>query len=108
MADKGKRSNKTHIIPWRAIREFLESHPEDPSALGSFSEWYDMVENSPFANFNEVKSVFPTASLVDDLIVFNIGGNKYRLTTWIIYKSRKIYIRRIMTHAEYNKGGWRE
>ena len=90
------------------IREFLENHPEDPSALDSFSRWYDRVENTPFANFNALKTSFAAASLVGDLVVFNVGGNKYRLAVRIIYEKRRIYIRRVMTHAEYDKGGWQE
>lgn len=108
MAKARKPPNQNRIISWRKIREFIEAHPEDPSALDAFSKWYDLARHVPFANFNEVKRVFPTASLVGELVVFNIGGNKYRLAVRPIYEKRRLYIRRVMTHAEYDRGGWQE
>jgi mRNA interferase HigB len=108
MAKPRKSSQKNRIISWRKIREFIEDHPEDPSAPDSFSKWYDLVRNVPFASFNEVKRVFPTASPVGDLVVFNVGGNKYRLAARIIYAKRRVYVCRVMTHREYDRGGWQE
>jgi mRNA interferase HigB len=35
--------------------------------------------------------------------VFNIGGNKYRLVVWILYRRRVVYIRFIGTHAQYDR-----
>ena len=106
MAKAKKTPRKNQIISWRKIREFIEAHPEDPSALDSFSKWYDLVRNIPFANFHEVKRIFPTASAVGELVVFNVGGNKYRLVVRILYEKRRVYLRRVMTHGEYDKGGW--
>lgn len=40
--------------------------------------------------------------------VFNIGGNKYRLVVKIIYEYRRIYIKRVMTHPEYDRGNWKD
>ncbi len=42
-----------------------------------------------------------------DLIVFNIGGNKYRLIASIHFNRGKVYIRRVLTHSEYDKGDWK-
>jgi mRNA interferase HigB len=41
------------------------------------------------------------------LIVFNISGNKYRLITSIHFNRRKVYVRSVLTHAEYNRGAWK-
>jgi len=40
--------------------------------------------------------------------VFNIAGNKYRLIVAIHYNRKKIYIRHVLTHAEYSRGHWRK
>jgi mRNA interferase HigB len=45
---------------------------------------------------------------VGDLVVFNVGGNKYRLAVRIIYANRRVYVRRVMTHREYDRGGRQE
>jgi mRNA interferase HigB len=39
--------------------------------------------------------------------VFNIGGNKYRLIVFIDYTYQKVFIRHVLTHAEYDKDDWK-
>jgi mRNA interferase HigB len=41
-------------------------------------------------------------------VIFNIGGNKYRLITAIHYNTRKVFVLRFLTHAEYDSRGWKE
>jgi len=36
-------------------------------------------------------------------VIFDIGGNKYRLVTAIHYRGKRVYIRFIGTHAEYDR-----
>ena len=50
----------------------------------------------------------PSADKVGQWIVFNIGGNKYRLIAVIHFNRGKVYIRHILTHQEYDKGGWKQ
>lgn len=40
--------------------------------------------------------------------VFNICGNKFRLIVKIEYKHQKVFIKHVLTHAEYNKGEWKK
>jgi len=48
------------------------------------------------------------ADAVGEFTVFNIGGNKYRLATYINYRTGKVYIRHVMTHEEYSKEDWKK
>ena len=48
------------------------------------------------------------ADAVGDFTIFNIGGNKYRLATYINYRTGKVYVRHVMTHAEYSEKDWRQ
>ena len=108
MAKARSAPRRNRIISWRAIREFIDAHPEDPSAEEAFAKWYDLVRNNRFANFNDVRRSFPSADLVGDLIVFNIRGNRYRLVARFLYEKGRVYIRRVLTHAEYDRIDWRE
>jgi mRNA interferase HigB len=108
MAKRRSVPTKNRIISWRAIREFLEAHPEDPSAPDAFAKWYDLVHNNRFASFNEVRRTFPSADLVGDLVVFNVRGNRYRLVARFVYAKGRVYIRQVLTHAEYDRGDWQE
>ncbi|MFK8183029.1 MAG: type II toxin-antitoxin system HigB family toxin [Phormidesmis sp.] len=42
------------------------------------------------------------------MVVFNVGGNKFRLIAAIHYNRRKGYIRAVLTHSEYDEQKWRE
>ena len=54
-----------------------------------------------------MKASFATASIVGDCIVFNIGGNKYRLITRIRYVTQKVFVLKVMTHSEYDLDKWK-
>jgi len=108
MAKRRSATSKNRIISWRAIREFIEAHPEDQSAPDAFAKWYDLVRNNRFANFSELRRIFPSADLVGDLVVFNVRGNRYRLVARVVYVKGRVYVRRVLTHVEYDRGDWKE
>jgi mRNA interferase HigB len=41
--------------------------------------------------------------LANDHVVFNIGGNKYRLVVTVHYRGKRVFIRFIGSHAEYDR-----
>ena len=94
-----------HIITRKRILEFAKKHPDCTTALES---WYRIVKRTDFNSLNELRQTFPSADIVGNLTVFNIGGNKARLVTAIHYNTHRIYIRHILTHKEYDRGSWRE
>ncbi|NET57964.1 MAG: type II toxin-antitoxin system HigB family toxin [Symploca sp. SIO2E6] len=93
-----------HIISRKALRQFWENYPDSEAAL---IRWFSLINSARFQTFDELRSVFPSADLVGNLIVFNIGGNKYRLITSIHFNRQKVYIRYILTHSEYDKEQWK-
>lgn len=66
------------------------------------------MRDTEFKNLAELRSAFNSADNVGDLIVFNIGGNKYRLVASIHFNQGKVYVRHILTHAEYDRGRWKQ
>jgi mRNA interferase HigB len=93
-----------HIISRKILRQFWQKYPDSETAL---IRWFKLMNLAKFQNFEELRAVLPSADLVDDLIVFNIGGNKYRLIASIHFNRQKIYIRHILTHSEYDKNQWK-
>jgi mRNA interferase HigB len=61
-----------------------------------------------FVGFDELRKVFPSADRVGELYVFNIGGNKYRLIAALHFNRHKAYVRQVLTHAEYDRGRWKQ
>ena len=94
-----------HIITRKRLNEFAARHPETRNAL---QHWYREMNRRNFSSFAEVRTVFPAADQVGKLTVFNIGGNKARLVAAIHYNRRRVYIRAVLTHAEYEAGTWKE
>ena len=64
------------------------------------------MQRTEFRSFAELRATFPSADMIDDLIVFNIGGNKYRLIAAIHFNRGRVYIRHVLTHQEYDRNRW--
>jgi mRNA interferase HigB len=94
-----------HIITRKRLNVFAGKYPETASAL---ARWYKEMKNSDFGNFSEIRNSFADADQVGKFTVFNIGGNKVRLIAAIHYNRKKIYIRAVLTHAEYDLDKWKE
>jgi mRNA interferase HigB len=96
---------RIHIITRKRLNEFVTQHPNAASAL---AHWYTQMKHGALQSFAEVRATFPSADQVGQLTVFNIGGNTARLIAAIHYDRQRISIRAILTHAEYDKGDWKE
>ena len=92
------------IITARRLKEFYGKYP---NAKTSLTGWNKAAKSAKWQSFADVRSSFSSASQVDNFIVFNISGNKYRLITYINYKTQKVFVRHILTHAEYDKNKWK-
>ena len=94
-----------HVITRKRLNEFAEKYPETKSAL---AHWYGLAKRNNFSNLAELKTIFAAADQVGKFTVFNIGGNKVRLIAAIHYNRNRIYVRAVLTHAEYDEGKWKE
>ena len=93
-----------HIISYRRLREFNKKYGD---SLVPLDTWYKIASKANWKNLIDVQSVFPQAEAVGNFTVFNIKGNKYRLIVSIDYERKLIYIKYILTHAEYDKNRWK-
>ena len=94
-----------HIISYRRLREFSKKHGDSLAALDN---WYKIANKAKWNNLVVVQKVFPQAEAVGNFTVFNIKGNKYRLIVSIDYEKQLIYIKYVLTHAEYDKDRWKD
>ena len=92
------------VISKTAITEFTKTHND---ALESLLHWHSVTKRAAWRHLVDVRAAFPHAAAVDLFTVFNIGGNKYRLVSVIKYRWQIVYIRHILTHAEYDEGKWK-
>jgi mRNA interferase HigB len=92
------------IISKTAINQFSTTRPD---ALAPLLHWYVVATRARRRAIADVRLDFPHANAVGIFTVFNIAGNKYRLIATIKYRWQIVYIRHILTHAEYDKERWK-
>ena len=93
-----------NVISYRRIREFIETHPD---AGVSLNAWYMAARGSRWQNLADVQRRYLHADLVGRYTVFNVSNNKYRLITWIVYRSQTVFVVGVYTHGEYDRGKWK-
>jgi mRNA interferase HigB len=94
-----------HVISRKKLKEAAEKH----SNLGKpLDMWYRIAKKAHWKNLMEVRQSFPSADAVNKFTVFNIKGNAYRLIAEINYQTGRIFLRHVLTHAEYTEGGWKK
>jgi mRNA interferase HigB len=110
------------IISPKLLREFSKKHARAESSL---KDWIRKAERASWKHFSDVRLTFSTADQVTlpsaklpsrkdgskqkkALVIFNVGGNDYRVIVSIHYKAGIVYTRFALTHAEYDKGEWKK
>jgi len=89
-----------HVLSKRTLRLFWDSHPKARAAL---SVWYDTVTKADWSCWAELRQSFSSADAIgDSRVIFNVGGNKYRIVARISYPFRNVKIKFVGTHAEYD------
>ena len=91
------------VIAKRTIRTFWEK-PGCDDAEAPLQAWHDIVIKAQWLSPQDVKNQFGNASICgNNRVVFNIGGNKYRLVAEIQYRVGIVWVKFIGTHTEYDK-----
>jgi mRNA interferase HigB len=93
-----------HVISRKPLDEFIRRQPQAKSSLNT---WWDVAEKADWKTIEQVKKSWGSADYVQRFTVFNISGNKYRLITRIDYERKRVYVREVLTHAEYSRGRWK-
>lgn len=94
-----------HIISRKKLLEAAKKHGDLEAPLDS---WYRVAKKAGWNSLEDVRRDLPSADGVEDYTVFNIKGNDYRLIALIFYEAKRLYIRDVLTHAEYDKEAWKK
>ena len=94
-----------HVISKKKLREFWGVHAKAKSPLET---WYQVAKHAAWESFADLRKTFPTADRVGRFVVFDIGGNKYRLIAAIHFNRGKLFVRHVLTHAEYDERKWKD
>ncbi len=90
------------IIARRTLKRFWERHPKAEVPLRN---WYTLADKANWATPADVKAMFGTNVdfVHDNRVVFDIAGNNYRLIVHVAYPYKRVLIKFVGTHAEYDR-----
>jgi mRNA interferase HigB len=97
--------NRMRLISRRPLKQFWEKHPDAETGL---RHWIKAVETAAWKDFADLRRLFSSADQVGKFVVFNVGGNKYRLIVVLHYDRQRCYVRHILAHKEYDLGKWKK
>ena len=91
-----------NVIARKTLVEFY-SRTNRQDANGPLEAWFYEAKNAEWETPSDIKEHYGSASILrNNRVVFNIGGNKYRLVVRVNYNSKTVFIRFIGTHKEYD------
>ncbi|HEV2713613.1 MAG TPA: type II toxin-antitoxin system HigB family toxin [Terriglobales bacterium] len=93
-----------HVISRKKLKEAALRHPELETALDA---WFRIAKRAFWQSLTDVRKTFATADAVGKWTIFNVKGNKYRLITEINYRFRRVYIRHVLSRAQYDQEKWK-
>ena len=92
-----------HVIAKLRLRTFWEQRRDAQTELEA---WYKAARKARWNGLADVRRAFPKADQVGRCLVFNICGNKYRLIVRVTHDWKRLYVRDILTHKDYDKQTW--
>lgn len=89
------------FIAKKALKDFWARHNQAEAPL---TAWYLAVSKADWTGPQDIRAMFGTADFVgDNRVIFDIGGNKYRLVVHVSYRFRRVLIKFVGAHKEYDK-----
>ena len=89
------------IISFRKLREFFE---KDQAAQVPMEDWYKRAKKAEWDNFSDMKKTFNSVDAVgNERYMFNVRGNHYRIVAKVMFTLKRIYIRWVGNHKDYDR-----
>lgn len=90
-----------HIISFKKLKDFFIG---DVNARVGLQDWYKRSKKADWQNFADIKKTFNSVDSVgNDRYVFNVKGNHYRIIAIVRFSLKRIFIRWVGSHKEYDK-----
>ena len=89
-----------NVVARRTLEAFWSVHPTAKAPLIS---WYRVTGAADWKSFADVRGTFNSADQVAGKVVFNIGGNNYRLVALVAYRTQRVFVLWIGTHRDYDR-----
>jgi len=98
------------VISIKRLKEFWKILP---AARNSLEQWYKIVNGAKWLHFADLRKTFnhsdvATTDNEHSVVIFDVGGNKYRIIAAIHYDRGICYILRVLTHKQYDTNQWKK
>jgi len=91
------------VIAKSTLKKFWDQ-PEYRDAQGPLQSWHEEAARATWTSPQQIKAQYRNASIcANNRVVFNVGGNKYRLVVEVQYRAGIAWVKFVGTHAEYDK-----
>ncbi len=89
------------IVARRMLRDFWMRHSE---AKGPLTAWFHAVRQAEWSGPADIRAQFRSVDFVgDNRVIFDIGGNKYRLVVHVYYPHQIVRTKFVGTHRQYDR-----
>jgi mRNA interferase HigB len=92
-----------HVISRKPFTDAAQKHPNDAEAL---KDIYKVLRKGTFSKPEELRGIFPSLDNFkhrDKWWIIDVDGNNLRLIAFIEFRDNRMYVKHIVTHAEYDK-----
>jgi mRNA interferase HigB len=93
------------IVSEKQLRQFTDKHP---AAKASMKDWIKVVRRADWKDTSDVRATFNSADFYCECVIFNVGGNNFRIIAKVKYKIKIVFIRFVLTHPEYDQKKWQK
>ncbi len=91
------------VVAKSSLQKFWE-RPGRSDARGPLQAWYEEVVKTTWRTPQDIRRKYSSASFCgNNRVVFNVGGNKYRLVVEVQYRGGIVWVKFVGTHAEYDR-----
>ncbi len=90
------------VIAKRTLRLFWELHPQSEAVLRT---WHSIVEKAAWESPGDLKAEFGARVdfVADNRVIFDLAGNKYRLIAYVSYRYKRVLVKFVGTHKDYDR-----
>ncbi|OBQ56336.1 type II toxin-antitoxin system HigB family toxin [Tamlana sp. s12] len=90
-----------HVISHKKLKDYFSKEVNSEVAL---QDWYKRAKTAEWENYSDLKNTFNSADNVgNNRYVFNVKGNHYRIVAIVRFNIKRIFIRWVGNHSEYDK-----
>ncbi|HEY6352060.1 MAG TPA: type II toxin-antitoxin system HigB family toxin [Candidatus Angelobacter sp.] len=98
------KSRKLKVVGTGVIDKAVKQHGD---LSGPLAAWLKIAKQETWVGLNDIRKTLPKTDEYNKKFIFNIKGNSYRLIASINFRSQTLFVEYVLTHAEYDKGGWK-